>query len=67
MSRFIAFSPSLFHHLNGDVRAIAFALITSDAAFFLHNLIPFARKDLDRADLHTEETPLTKNLVPQDV
>jgi hypothetical protein len=56
-----------FHHLDGDVRAVIFALETSNAAFFFDDFVPFKRENLNRADLHTDQTSLTVDLVPNHV
>jgi hypothetical protein len=56
-----------FHHLDGDVRAVIFALETSNAAFFFNDFVPFKRENLNRADLHTDQTSLTVDLVPNHV
>jgi hypothetical protein len=57
----------LIHHFNGNVRAIAFALITADTSLLLQDLIHFERKDLNRTDLHTEQASLAIDLVPNDI
>jgi hypothetical protein len=67
MSCFIASSLSLIHHLYGDVRTITLTLITSNASILFHNLIQFERKDLDWADLYTEQAAFTVNLVPNHI
>jgi hypothetical protein len=67
MSCFIPFSLSLIHHLDGDVRAITFTLITANTAIPLHDLIRFEGEDLNRTDLHADEATLTVDLVPNHI
>jgi hypothetical protein len=57
----------LIHHLDGDIRAIGFALITTNTSRFFHDLILFEEENLFRTDFDTKDTPLAIDLVPLDV
>jgi len=58
---------SPIHHLNGDVRAVAFALIAPDTSWFLYDFIHLKGENTHRTDLHTEDTSLAEGFVPDHI
>jgi hypothetical protein len=67
MRRLIPSPFSWIHHLNGNVRAIAFTLVASDASGLFRNLVHLPRKDLNRTDFHAEEASFTEELIPDHI
>jgi hypothetical protein len=57
----------LIHHFDGDIRAIGFTLITTNASRFFHDLILFKKENLFRADFDTKDAALAIDLIPLDV
>lgn len=61
------YPSSSIHHLDGKIRAVAFALITPDASWFFNDLIHLKREDILRTDLHTEDASLAIDFVPDHI
>jgi hypothetical protein len=56
----------LIHHLDGDVRAVAFTLVAPDATRLFYNFIHLKGEDTDRADFHADDATLAIGFVPED-